>query len=147
MWLSQSNTQVSGNCLTFTVTLNASQHASTCMGHRAHMEINFQPQRSTDHIRETVPSHTLMGERTRGGGGGGGGMGRRRGRDEATFFPEEGGFRGAWVKSLECDCVAVHEKSAPHMPLPPHSLCPHWLAIPTFWQSSLVDWYSMRGRA
>lgn len=42
------------------------------------------------------------------------------GENEATFFPEEGGFRGAWVKSLECDCVAVHEKSASHMPLPPH---------------------------
>lgn len=40
--------------------------------------------------------------------------GRRKGG--ATFFPEEGDFHGAWVKSLQCDCISVHEKSVPHMP-------------------------------
>lgn len=60
-----------------------------------------------------MPSHSLMGEE-RGG--------KRRGGDQATFFPKEGGFfGGAWVKILQSDYVPAHEKSASHMPLTPHS--------------------------
>lgn len=97
---------------------------------RVHTWKSDYSQHGTDHVRETVPSHSLVGKRTRRGG-------RRRGRDEATFFPEEGGFRGAWVKSLQWDCNSVHEKSAPHMPIPPHSPCSHCITIPMSSQSSL----------
>lgn len=47
----------------------------------------------------------------------------------AAFFPEEGGFRGAWVKS---DSISVHEKSALRLPFPTASpSCPHATVIPT----------------
>lgn len=46
------------------------------------------------------------------------------GRAWATFFPEEGGFRGAWVKSRQSNCISVHEKSVLKMSLPAHSLSP-----------------------
>lgn len=76
-------------------------------------------QHSKDHLKETVPSHSLVGER----------------RKEV--------FWGAWVKSRQCDCISVHENSAPHMPLPPHSPCPHCIPIPTSPQST--QWIGMRG--
>lgn len=75
-------------------------------------------QHSKDHLRETVPSHSLVGER----------------RKEVFGGP------GSKVFS---DCISVHENSAPHMPLPPHSPCPHCIPIPTSPQST--QWIGMRG--
>lgn len=93
---------------------------STCMEHSVHMEIEFPATqcRACEHKRDSACLLTVSWERGREGR-----EEKKGGRDAATFFPEEGGFRGAWVKSLQCDCVPVHENYAPHMPLPPHSSC------------------------
>lgn len=56
------------------------------------MEIEFQPTQHTCK-RHSASLHNLSGERTRGG------RDKNGGRDEATFFPEEGFSGGLGQKS------------------------------------------------
>lgn len=85
-------------------------------------------QPSTNCRKKTVPSHSLMGERMRGEGGEGG-------ETRPHSFQRKEVFAGPGSKVFS-DCVSVHEKSAPHMPLPPHSSRLQCIAIPTYLEVS-----------
>lgn len=89
-----------------------------------------------DFTPDTVPAWKTPGDTRRGP------LQRDSAFSQCHGRKEEGGFQGPRVRSHQCDCISVHENSAPCMPLPPHSPCPHCIPSPT--SSPSAHWVGMR---